>query len=98
MHGPIRYESTQEPADDEERELMNPEAWDWDNAEVLPGGGRVLYEVSPLFSSEEYQALAALAEQQGTDPTEAARRIILDRLAAEPRPGDVAQMGRRRSA
>lgn len=97
MHGPIRYESIQEPADDEERELMDPEAWDWDNAEYLPGGGRVLYEVSPRFSSEEYHALAAIAERQDTDPTEAARRIILDRLATERQAQDIAIVGRRRS-
>ena len=28
----IRYESTQEPLDDEERELMDPDNWDWENA------------------------------------------------------------------
>ena len=27
----IRYESIQEPLDDEERELMNPDNWDWDD-------------------------------------------------------------------
>ena len=31
MEGPVRYESLQEPLDDEERELMDPDNWDWDN-------------------------------------------------------------------
>src|SRR5262245_36089913 len=31
MEEPIRYESIQEPLDDEERELMDPNNWDWDN-------------------------------------------------------------------
>ena len=31
MSEPIRYESIQEPLDDEERELMDPNNWDWDN-------------------------------------------------------------------
>lgn len=83
MHPPIRYESTQEPADDEERDLMDPDVWDWDSAEVRPGGGTVVFEVSALFSREEYNALAELANRHGTDPAEEARRIILDRLTAE---------------
>lgn len=29
----VRYESTQEPLDDIERELMDPETWDWESAE-----------------------------------------------------------------
>jgi hypothetical protein len=34
----VRYESMQDPLDDEERELMDPENWDWENAyEVEPG-------------------------------------------------------------
>ncbi len=28
----IRCELTQEPLDDEERELINPDNWDWGNA------------------------------------------------------------------
>lgn len=95
MAEPYRFESTQEPLDDEEHELMDPEHWDWDSAELVSGGVGVAFEVSPLFSAEEYSALAALAERHGIDPTEAARRIILDRLAAEPRPRDVAGVGRR---
>ena len=34
----IRYESTQEPLDEEERILMDPNTWDWDTAyEIEPG-------------------------------------------------------------
>jgi hypothetical protein len=34
----LRYESTQEPLDDEERILMDPDTWDWDSAyEIEPG-------------------------------------------------------------
>jgi hypothetical protein len=97
MAEPCRYESTQEPLDEEERELMDPEHWDWNSAKLVPGGVDVAFEVSPLFSAEEYSVLAALAQRHGTDPTEAARRIILDRLAAEPLPRDVAGVGRGQS-
>ena len=33
MNEPIRYEPTQEPLDDEERILMDPETWDWKSAQ-----------------------------------------------------------------
>lgn len=31
MIAPIRYESIQEPLDEEERELMDADNWDWEN-------------------------------------------------------------------
>jgi hypothetical protein len=34
----VRYESLQEPLDDEERELMDPDNWDWENAYVVEPG------------------------------------------------------------
>lgn len=92
-----RYESTQEPLDEEERELMDPEHWDWDNAELVSGGVDTVFEVSPLFSGDEYRALAALAERHGTDPTEAARRIILGHIAAENQLREVVGVGRGQS-
>ena len=91
-HGP-----TQEPLDDQERELMHPEHWDWDGAELVSGGVDVVYEVSPLFSAEEFNALAALGARRGVDPTEAARRIILDTLGVEHGLRDVATVGRQQS-
>ena len=93
MAEPPRHQPTQEPLDEEERELMDPDHWDWDSAEHVSGGVDVAFEVSPLFSAEEYHALAALATQHGTDATEAARRIILDYLAAGDRLRDVAELG-----
>src|SRR4051794_10664314 len=42
-----------EPLDDEERELMNPDTWEWDDVQevtVLPGA-RVVFEV-PLDAGE----------------------------------------------
>ena len=46
-------ERLREPLDDEERELMDPNAWDWDNLQevtVLPGA-RMVFEV-PLDAGE----------------------------------------------
>lgn len=36
MTEPIRYESLDEPLNDEERELMDPESWDWESAAERP--------------------------------------------------------------
>lgn len=94
---PFPDEPTQEAPDEEERELMDPDHWDWDSAELVSGGVDVVFEVSPLLSGEEYNALAALATRHGTDPTEAARRIILDHLVAEGRLRDGDEVGRGQS-
>ena len=45
MKEPIRYESIQEPLDEEERELMDPESWDWENP------WRRLLPTTPLSAS-----------------------------------------------
>lgn len=94
MAVPSRDEATQEPLDEEEREFMDAEHWDWDSAERVPGGVDVAFEVNPLFTADEYTALSAIAARHGTDATEAARRIILGHLAAENRLRAVAEVGR----
>ena len=81
----IRYESIQKPSDEEERELMDPESWDWDSAELLPG---TVYDGVGLhveFTWDAFQALAGLAERRRETPAELVRRIVLDRIAAERR-------------
>jgi hypothetical protein len=88
MAGPIRYESIQEPLDDEERELMDPETWDWESAEVLPG---TVYDGVGLrveFEWNSFQILAVLAERENVTPAELVQRIVLERLAAERLPQD----------
>jgi hypothetical protein len=86
MPSPIRYESMQEPLDDEERELMDPDTWDWESAEVMPGAGRVSYEVSVLLSGDQYRFATALAEREGATLTELVQRIVLERLDSERLP------------
>lgn len=62
MTEPIRYESIQEPLDDEERELMDPDNWDWEN----PIEGVTVREpsVTIRFTREEYMALWRHASAQ----------------------------------
>jgi hypothetical protein len=53
MHNPEPDDRLREPLDEEERELMDPDTWDWDSVEevtVLPGA-RLVFEV-PLSSDE----------------------------------------------
>ena len=80
MTEPIRYESLVPPRNDEERELMDPDSWDWANAEQgepVPTPGAVL-EVR--FAREEFRVLVELAREEGIDPVEFLRRIALDRI------------------
>jgi hypothetical protein len=75
MTEPIRYESLQEPLDDEERLLMDPETWDWENAEE----GVTVREpsVSIRFTREEYMTLWDHAHAQGLTTHEFIRRAAL---------------------
>jgi predicted DNA binding CopG/RHH family protein len=60
----IRYESTQEPLDDEERELMNPDNWDWESAyeiEPSPNPG-LIFEVRLAGDDFKHVERAATAE------------------------------------
>jgi hypothetical protein len=85
MTEPFRNVSFQEPFDDEERELMDPESWDWDSTEELepvPNPGAVL---QVRFEQGEFRALARLAREEGIGPVEFLRRIALDRIAAASR-------------
>ena len=60
----LGYESLDEPRDDEERELMDPETWDWERAEPgvpSPHAGAIL----PIrFTREEVTRLQAAALQE----------------------------------
>jgi len=75
---PIRYESIQEPLDDEERELMDPENWDWEH----PIEGITVREpsVTIRFTREEYLALWRNAGEQGLTTNEYIKQAALARL------------------
>ena len=85
MADPIRYESLVPPRNEEERELMDPESWDWDSTEQgepVPNPGAVL---QVRFERGEFSALVRLAREEGIGPVEFLRRIALDRIAAASR-------------
>ena len=83
MNEPIRYESIQEPLDDEERELMDPETWDWDT----PIEGRTVGTPGAIlrvrFSREEFRNIEHIARNSGIGPVELVRQTVLNRIATD---------------
>lgn len=65
MTEPIRYESLVEPLNDEERELMDPETWDWESAEERPPVANPGIVLEIRFSHDEIQRVTAAASAAG---------------------------------
>ena len=80
MKKEIRYESIQEPLDDEERELMNPDNWDWDNVTegVTVGEPRASLTIPLTF--DELDAIVEAAHAQGLSTEEFIKRLMLNSL------------------
>jgi len=78
----IRYESTQKPLDDEERELMNPGNWDWDNPVegVTVADSRASLTIPLTF--EDLDAIVEAAHAQGLSTEEFIKRLVLNSLHA----------------
>ncbi len=83
MDAVSRYESLQEPLDEEERELMDPEHWDWDSAEEgvpMLNVGAIL----PIhFSREEIGPLQRLAHAKGMTSHAFIKQAALERVSQE---------------
>jgi hypothetical protein len=77
MQEPIRYESIQEPLDEEERELMDPDFWDWDNPieGVTVGDPGAILPIR--FTFDEYHQLSEAAHAQGLTSHEFIKRVVL---------------------
>ena len=82
MKKQMRYESTQEPLDDEERELMNPDNWDWDNLieGVTVDEPRTSLTIPLTF--DELDAIVEAAHTQGLSTDEFIKRLVLNSLQA----------------
>ncbi len=78
----VRYESIQEPLDDEERELMNPDNWDWDNLTegVTVGEPRASLTIPLTF--DELDAIVEAAHAHGLSTEEFIKRLVLGSLHA----------------
>lgn len=75
--------TTQEPLDDEERELMDPRNWDWSTTSPgeTVGTPGALLEIR--LTREEYVALSRHARSAGVSPHEFMKQAALDRLPQE---------------
>jgi hypothetical protein len=82
MKKQIRYESIQVPFDDEERELMTPDNWDWDNSieGVTLSEPRVSFTITLTF--DELNAIVEAAHGHGVSTEEFVKRLVLNSLHA----------------
>lgn len=63
MDKPIRYESVQEPLDNEERELMDPDNWDWDNPVELVVAEHLMINLPVKVTPEEWVMIDQVARR-----------------------------------
>jgi hypothetical protein len=78
----IRYESIQEPLDEEERMLMDPDTWDWETAEE--GGPNpdphLIFQVR--LSGDDIKHIEPAAVANGMTIGEYLRHVALQHLDA----------------
>ena len=89
-----RYESIQEPLDDEERELMDPDNWDWDN----PLEGRTIGTPGAIlrvrFSRDEFLALDRIARESGKGPIDFIHQTMVDLIDTDASAANSARASR----
>jgi hypothetical protein len=73
----VRYESIQEPLDEEERELMNPDNYDWENPVEVHVVGEPGTILRLRLSFAEYDALFEAARGRGLPTDESIKAIAL---------------------
>lgn len=79
MTHPELEDRLREPLDDEERELMDPETWDWDSAEVLPPVP-ASYTITEIhLSRDELALLDRAAQAEGLTVSAYLRQAALER-------------------
>jgi len=78
---------TNEPLDDEERELMDPDTWDWDAAEVVAGREPSGVPVTLYLNEAVFNRLMDAAALAGYPPTDYIIRAALDRAEREAAAG-----------
>lgn len=72
-----------ETMDQDEREIMDSDSWDWDNVTEGSTVGTPGAILRVRFSREEFRAIERMARDAGIGPVELLRRTMLDRIAPE---------------
>ena len=85
MNTPISFASIQEPLDDEERELMDPGTWDWENTEEGVTVGETGAILPIRFTREEYAALWDHAHARGLETHDFIKRLALAAVSTPAR-------------
>ena len=80
MPSPRRH-TTDEPLDEEERELMNPDTWDREKTDVGRMIGTPGAVIEVRFTRDEILALNRLAQQLGVGPVEYTRQTMVRHFA-----------------
>lgn len=95
----IRYESIQEPLDDEERELMNPDNWDWENPIELVVSDNLIITLEIDFTPEEIALLSEAAATEDLPVSRFTKSVALAAAGArlaESATGSINQQSRER--
>jgi hypothetical protein len=78
MKKPVRHAPNHEPLDEEERTLMDPDNWDWDN----PVEGIIAENPLAVFpikvTIDEHRAIAQAARAKGLSTSEFIKQSALD--------------------
>lgn len=99
MEAPIRFESIQEPLDEEERELMDPDNWDWENPIEVVVSDNLIITLEINFTPEEVALLSEAAAAEGLPAHRYMKGVALAAARArldEPAVGSVNHQTRER--
>jgi len=92
------------PENREQREVQDPNAWDWEHAERRPGGESKRVFVSVAFSREQFEAVAERAREHGMKTSDFIRSAALSSTSSPasartpPDSADAASKRRRASS
>jgi hypothetical protein len=87
----VRYVSTQEPLDEEERALMDPENWDWDDPIEGETVGEPRAIITLRLTIGEYGALETAARERGLPTADFIKRVALAVVRRLPEDGEAAE-------
>jgi hypothetical protein len=82
---PENDERLREPLDDEERELMDPDTWDWDSIEELPPVPNPGVVLPIRFSLDEMTLVGKAADAEGMSIFEFVKQSALMRVMHDAR-------------
>jgi hypothetical protein len=77
---PVRH-TNNEPPNEEERDLMNHDTWDWERTEAGRTVGTPGAVIEVRFTRDEILALDRLAQHAGVGPVEYMRQTMVRHIA-----------------